>query len=85
VADENVKGPNEVSIFIGEVMRILRTDLEPTVVRQLMSANGVLEFDREAGGWRGMRVGETTFSLIPNIYDVNRALTIQVHVTNASD
>jgi hypothetical protein len=74
-----IHGVDEVTLHVGEKMRLLRDDFEPIVVRILYSANGTIE--PTSGCYEAMQPGETEISLVPAVYDWERSLKITVKVT----
>lgn len=79
VVDGQVKGPATVRVNIGETLEIARDDFEASVVRTLGTADGVTEW--KDGKLFAKSVGETTLTLIPDVYDWAHALKVSVRVS----
>lgn len=79
-----VRGPTSVRLKRGQGLRLLRDDFEPTIVRQLHSANDVLASNAEIR-YSGATYGRTEITLIPDVYDWNHALRIDVWVTDDAE
>ena len=75
---ERVVGASQVSMKVGETLRLVRDDLSDTPVRIMRSGNGVLSYFEEV--YKAVKIGETGFTIIPNGYDWELALEISVVV-----
>ncbi len=76
---ERVVSASQVSMKVGETLRLVRDDLSDTSVRIMGSGNGVLVWVNR-GEYKAVKIGETGFTIIPNGYDWERALEISVVV-----
>ena len=76
---ERVVGASQVSMKVGETLRLVRDDLSDTSVRIMGSGNGVLVWVNR-GEYKAVKIGETGFTIIPNGYDWELALEISVVV-----
>ena len=76
---ERVVGASQVSMKVGETLRLVRDDLSDTPVRIMRSGNGVLVWVNR-GEYKAVKIGETGFTIIPNGYDWELALEISVVV-----
>ena len=75
---ERVVGASQVSLKVGETLRLVRDDLSDTAVRTLSYGNDVLSYFEEV--YKAVKIGETRFTIIPNGYDWELALEISVVV-----
>ena len=75
---ERVVGASQVSMKVGETLRLVRDDLSDTPVRTLSYGNDVLSYFEEV--YKAVKIGETRFTIIPNGYDWELALEISVVV-----
>ena len=75
---ERVVGASQVSMKVGETLRLVRDDLSDTAVRTLSYGNDVLSYFEEV--YKAVKIGETRFTIIPNGYDWELALEISVVV-----
>ena len=76
---ERVVSASQVSMKVGETLRLVRDDLSDTSVRIMGSGNGVLVWVNR-GEYKAVKIGETGFTIIPNGYDWELALEISVVV-----
>lgn len=74
-----VRGTSEVQARVGQTVRLLRDDLDPTIVRTLSYAGGTLEASRD-GVYRASAPGQSRLTLIPDVYDWEHALELTVNV-----
>jgi hypothetical protein len=72
-------GPTSVVLRVGQELQLVRDDLTETTERILYSANGVIE-DSDRNVWRAAKPGETDITIIPRLYDWDKALVIKVTV-----
>ena len=75
---ERVVGASQVSMKVGETLRLVRDDLSDTPVRTLSYGNDVLSYFEEV--YKAVKIGETRFTIIPNGYDWELALEVSVVV-----
>ena len=76
---ERVVGARQVSMKVGETLRLVRDDLSDTPVRIMGSGNGELVWVNR-GEYKAVNIGETGFFIIPNGYDWELALEVSVVV-----
>ena len=76
---ERVVSASQVSMKVGETLRLVRDDLSDTSVRIMGSGNGVLVWVNR-GEYKAVKIGETGFFIIPNGYDWELALEVSVVV-----
>ena len=76
---ERVVSASQVSMKVGETLRLVRDDLSDTSVRIMGSGNGVLVWVNR-GELKAVNIGETGFFIIPNGYDWELALEVSVVV-----
>jgi len=76
---ERVVGARQVSMKVGETLRLVRDDLSDTPVRIMGSGNGELVWVNR-GELKAVNIGETGFFIIPNGYDWELALEVSVVV-----
>ena len=76
---QRVVGASQVSLKVGETLRLVRDDLSDTSVRLMGDGNDVLSSFES--GYKAVKIGETGFTIIPNGYDWERALEISVVVS----
>ena len=58
-------GASQVSMKVGETLRLVRDDLSDTSVRIMGSGNGVLVWVNR-GEYKAVKIGETGFTITPN-------------------
>ena len=75
---ERVVGASQVSMKVGETLRLVRDDLSDTSVRIMGPSYDVLRWIE--GELKAVNIGETGFFIIPNGYDWELALEVSVVV-----
>ncbi len=63
---ERVVGASQVSMKVGESLRLVRDDLSGTSVRTLQTGNDVLSSFES--GYKAVKIGKTGFTIIPHGY-----------------
>ena len=76
---ERVVGASQVSMKVGETLRLVRDDLSDTPVRIMGSAYDALSYFEEV--YKAVKIGETRFTIIPNGYSSYGVLEISVVVS----
>ena len=76
---ERVVSASQVSMKVGETLRLVRDDLSDTSVRIMGSGNGVLVWVNR-GEYKAVKIGETGFTIIPHGYSSYGVLEISVVV-----
>ena len=76
---ERVVGASQVSMKVGETLRLVRDDLSDTPVRIMRSGNGVLVWVNR-GEYKAVKIGDTGFTIIPHGYSSYGVLEISVVV-----
>lgn len=77
-----VLGAHKLRVKVGDRIVVTRDDFEPVVVRLLYSGD-VLEWESH-GRYRATASGEGRITLIPNVYDWDDALEVEVVVEDAN-
>jgi hypothetical protein len=77
---ERVVGASQVSLKVGESLRLVRDDLSDTSVRIMGSGSDVLVWVNR-GEFKAVNIGETRFTIIPNGYSSYGVLEISVVVS----
>ena len=76
---QRVVGASQVSLKVGETLRLVRDDLSDTSVRLMGDGNDVLSSFES--GYKAVKAGETRFTIIPNGYSSYGVLEISVVVS----